>query len=371
MRIAIVAPHTFPIPPPTYSGEVVIYDLARSLDELGHRVDLYAPQGSWRPPHGNWFPMPCSYGASWPTAEQAEQTTWDAYKDHILQADVVHDFSHSKRIAEIMGGNKVVSTLLSSLWDHPSPPLNIVVWSQSMRDRGLRGATDYENTSFTVIDELTRARFNGKIKDAHVVPGGTDTDYYVPDGPKQKHFLWLNRWHPAKGYQVAIELARRTGVSLVLAGLHPEAVWAEDHRRNAQGAVELAKGLPNVRFEWLPREPPAEHHGLKRSLYQKARALIYSVQFQEPFGLAQVEALACGTPVIATNFGSVSEVIEHGRTGFVCNNMDELAQAVERIDSISPEDCHHAAVARFDRLVMARAYLAEYRCVVEGKTWGT
>lgn len=351
---------------------MVIYDLARSLDEMGHHVDLYAPAGSWTPPHGELFPMPCSFGALWPSSEEAEQQTWASHRERILQADVVHDFSHTKGVAELLyhedHRRNVVSTLLSSLWRHPHPPFNIVVWSQAMRDRGLRGTTDYEHTPFPEIDEATKAAHS--IADAHVVPGGTDTEFYCPGAVKEDYFLWLNRWHPAKGYHVAIELARRTGIPLVVAGLHPDGVWSDHHREHALKAMELAKGLPNVRFEWLPREPAARHHDMKRALYQKARALLYTVQFQEPFGLSQIEALACGTPVIATNFGSVPEVVQHGRTGFICDTMEALQVAVQGIGYIDPAECRRDARARFDRRVMARAYLEEYQAVIEGRVWG-
>ena len=371
----MVAPHTFPVPPPTYSGEVVIYDLARSLDEMGHQVDLYAPAESWKPPHGNLFPMPCSYGAAWPSSEEAEQQTWASHRERLLQADLVHDFSHTKGIAELLyredHRRNAVSTLLSSLWDRPRPPFNIVVWSQAMRDRGLRGATDYENTPFPEIDGLTKAAHNSSITDAHVIHGGIDTEFYHPGTNKDGYFLWLGRWSRQKGYHIAIELARRTTIPLVVAGLRPNDTWDISHKQHAVQALELAKGLPNIQFEWLPRDPPEAHHDRKRCLLQAAKAMLFTIQFQEPFGLGQIEALACGTPVIGTNFGSVSEMVQHGRTGFVCNTMEDLEAAVREVGAIDPEECRRVAVARFDRYVMAKAYLTEYQKVMEGEGWGT
>jgi glycosyltransferase involved in cell wall biosynthesis len=238
-----------------------------------------------------------------------------------------------------------------------------------MRQRGFCGATDYENTSFREIDEASRAG-NGRITDAHVVPGGTDTDYFHLGTHKDGYFLWLNRWARQKGYEVAIEVARRTGIPLTLSGLHPDDTWAADHKEHALRALELARDLPNVRFEWLPKWPPKAHHDRKRALLQGAKAFLFPLQFQEPFGLGQVEALACGTPVIGTNFGSVPEVVQHGRTGFVCDTMEELEAAVTQVGAIDPEECRLDAVARFDRRVMARAYLAEYQAVIEGRGWG-
>jgi glycosyltransferase involved in cell wall biosynthesis len=179
----------------------------------------------------------------------------------------------------------------------------------------------------------------------------------------------MNRWHRAKGYHLAIDLARRTGIELVLAGEHPDREMFEHQRLCALEAVEMAKDLPNVSFVWLPPDP--DHHTTKRRLYRRAKALLYTVQFQEPFGLSQAEALACGTPVVGTNFGSVPEVVEDGVTGrVVSNDLDGLTGGVADVLQISNELCRSRAIERFDRRVMARNYLAEYQRVLRGETWG-
>lgn len=365
MRIAIIATHSFPIPAPTHTGDIVILDLAIALTELGHEVTMYAPAGTKAP--GRLLTMPCSEGKAPPWSWECEQQCFDDHQEALRAEDVVHDFSNSKRIAENLireGRTSVVSTMLGGVWTHPEPPLNICVWSQAMRERGLRGATDYEGTPTPGMGGPPQR----PIKDAHVVHGGVDTGFYSPTYEKGQFFLWMNRWHPAKGYQVAIALAKKTGINLVMAGEHPDREMFAYQRDCALEAVGLADGLPNVRFEWLPADP--DHHTAKRELYRQARALLYTVCFQEPFGLGQVEALACGTPVIASKFGSVPEVVLHGRTGFVCDTMEALEDAVQKVDSIDPGECRRDAVVRFDRRVMARAYLAEYKAVIEGRGWG-
>ena len=74
--------------------------------------------------------------------------------------------------------------------------------------------------------------------------------------------------------------------------------------------------------------------------------------------------------MIGTNFGSVPEIVDHGRTGFVCNNMEDLEVAIQQVGAIKPEECRRAAMSRFSRRVMARAYLAEYKAVTQGRHWG-
>ena len=365
MKVAIVATHSFPIPPPTHTGDVVILDLAVALHGLGHEVTMYAPAGTKAP--GRLLSMPASLGKSAPSSEDCEQQCFNDHQTALRTEDIVHDFSITKRIAETLAseGRPTVSTPLGGVWAHPAPPLNICVWSEAMRQRGLRGATDYEGTPTPGMGGPPQR----PIKDAHVVYGGIDTDWYTPEGPKESFFLWMNRWHPAKGYRQAIDLASATGIELVMAGEHPDNEMFEYQRNCALEAVELAKGLSNVRFCWLPADP--DHHTAKRELYRQARALIYSVKFQEPFGLSQVESLACGTPVIGVGYGSVPEVIDHGETGFVVgDSIAELAAEVQRIGNIDPRICREEAVRRFDRRVMAENYLAEYQAVVNGQVWG-
>lgn len=368
MKIGIITTHSYPIPTPTHTGDIVILDLAFALDAIGHKVDIFAPAGTDCPPNGRLFPMLCSNGAASPSSVECEQDCFNSHMDILREEDIVHDFSITKRVVENLmseGKTNVISTLLGGTWGHPNPPMNICLWSKSMRERGLRGATDYENTPTPDMGGPPQI----PIKDAHVVYGGIDTDYYSPTYRKNNSFLWMNRWHRAKGYHVAIELARKTGIDLVMAGEHPDRERFAYQRDCAHEAVNLAADLPNVRFEWLPGDP--DHHDAKRELYRQAKALLYTVQFQEPFGLSQAESLACGTPVIGINFGSVPELISDGLTGYVrSNSVDDLGTTLELVDHIDPKICRSEAVERFDRSVMARSYLEQYQSIIDGASWG-
>lgn len=365
LHIALISTNTFSTPPtPGYGGEVAIYHLAKSLDELGHSVNLYATPGSYEPPHGRLFFQRFSYN-KWPEFILHEKEIYPMYRKDLLAVDVIHDFSHSGATVESAyhqdARTNFVKTLLGGVYNNYNPAMNAIVWSQSWRERALRGATDYEGTEWEKLGGYT-----GRLKDCHVVYGGTDTDFYVPGDERGEEFLWFTRWHPSKGYHVAIELAKRTGIPLVLTGDHPDDAVSPDHRQGALHAMELAKGADNIRFEWLPKEG---HHERKRELLQRAKALLYPVQFQEPFGLVMIEALSCGTPIIGTNLGAVPEVV--GSSGIVVPNMlNDLAVAVQDIGKIRPEDCRRDAVERFDRRIMARAYVDEYRKVMNGEVWG-
>lgn len=368
MKIGIVSTHSHPIPTPTHTGDIVIVDLAEALAELGHEVTLYSPEGTRVPSGGKVLSMPCANGTSTPSPLECEQACFNEHSSSIMEQDVIHDFSITKFIAETLlrsGKTNVVSTPMGGMWEHPHPPVNMVCWSNEMRSRGLRGVSDYDGSPIVGMGPPPTTPIN----DAHVVYGGIDTSWYTPTYEKDSFFLWMNRWHKAKGYDVAIELAKATGIELVMSGEHPDREWHDVQRECVAEAQDLASGLPNIRFEWLPAD--LDHHLAKRDLYRRAKALLYTVQFQEPFGLSQVESLACGTPVIGTRFGSVPEVVEDGLTGYVrSNSIDDLATALPLIDFINPVDCRNQAVKRFDKSVMAKSYLIEYQSVIDGNIWG-
>lgn len=365
MKIGLITTHSFPVPYKIHTGDIVIANLAQALDEMGHEVTFYAPDGSYCPPHGSQLTMPCSYGEYPPRSEDCEQECFNLHRESLMSQDIVHDFSISKIITKnlySLGKKSVISTIMGGPWMYPYPPHNLVAWSQSHRDRVIRGVTDYEGT---LTPDL--AGNNGyPVKDVFVVNGGIDTNWYTPTYDKRNFLLWMNKWNPTRGYKMAIEIAKKTGLELVMAGEHPDNEMFEYQKQCALEAIELSKGYPNIKFEWLPLDP--NHHTAKRELFRQAKALLYTVQFCEPFGLSQAEALSCGTPVIGINYGSVSEVIQDGITGYVReNNLDDLSDAVSMINNIDPRVCRDQAVRRFDIKVMAQNYLTQYKNIINGE----
>ena len=367
MKIGLVGTHFYPIPSPCHTGEYLIIDLAHCLSEMGHDVSLFAPVGSKIPPGVKLFEMPSSNGSGSPSPTECEQQCFNMHSNVFYNLDIVHDFSITRRIAEIFYSEErtnIVSTLLSGSWDHPNPPFNIICQSLTMKERALRGSTDYENTP---TPDVVTKKYES-IKSAHVIHNGINTDWYSPAYNKKDYFLWLGRWHGVRGYKMIIDIARQTGINLIMAGEHPDRERFDYQRQCVYEAIDLASDLTNVKFEWLPPDP--HHHYRKRELYRETRALINTVQFQEPFGLQQPEAMACGTPVIGTRFGALQETIKHGITGYICDNtIKDFAIAIKMIDDIDPKVCREYAVSQFDRHIMAKAYLAEYKAVISGARW--
>lgn len=371
MRISIISTHSFPITKTgtiTHTGDIVIVDLVYCLEQMGHEVIFTAPEGSYIPSNGKLLSMVPSWGKYPPSYNDIETDIFNKHADIFRQSDIVHDFSVGKTIVNNLrneGKKNTLCTLLGGAWTYNYPPYNLITWSNAHKDRVIRGADDFENTPTPFL----AGNVGKPVKNARVVYGGVDTNFYVPTYNKKDYVLWMGRWSKVRGYIQAIEIAKHNPhINFVFSGGHPDYEYFSQERECALEAIKLTKGISNIKIDLLPADP--NHHLYKRKLYQEAKAFLYNVQFNEPFGLMQAEALACGTPVIGTNYGSVPEVIENGKTGYVCNNnINDFSLALNMIDNINPTTCRIQAVNRFDIKIMAQSYLNEYNKILGGEQW--
>lgn len=377
MKIALIASHAWPIPNAARTGDVWLLDLAKGLASLNHDVTMYAPEGT---AFGNVRPTGCAWGKVDPTPFEHE--TRRIYSEHLDCFDIVHDASTSKVVGRrvAVSGLPVCMTLTGGPWRDQLPPVNLCVFSNAQRERVLRGATDYEGSPTPDMGGPP----GYPVKDAHVVYAGVDTDFYCPsDYSKEDWALWLNRWHPVKGYELAIRIAKETGTKLVMAGVHPDDTTNDHERKCAMEARELARDVPSIDFRWLPNEG---HDEAKRDLYRRARCLLYPVQFQEPFGLSMVEAMACGTPVVGSRLGSVPELagwaswkdgIRLGDSNICELDADVVNRFAKSVawafsETAGPgcaQACRGEAVLNYSRDAMAKRYIAEYERAVGGERW--
>jgi glycosyltransferase involved in cell wall biosynthesis len=169
----------------------------------------------------------------------------------------------------------------------------------------------------------------------------------------QGYLAFLGRTSPEKGLSRAIEIARRAGRKLVIAAR----IYPEERAYFDQVVAPLLRESPDVEFigEVGGREKDAFLGG--------AEALLFPIDWSEPFGLVMIEALACGTPVIGWRNGSVPEVVEDGMTGFVVDDIEGAVRAVDRVGALSRRACRRAFENRFEAARMTEDYLAVYRRV--------
>lgn len=162
------------------------------------------------------------------------------------------------------------------------------------------------------------------------------------------YLLFFGRIHPDKGPGEAIEIARRAGMPLVMAGIVQDRACFER---------EVLPHLDGQQVRYVGSAGPEERNRLLGGAF----ALLHPIRFEEPFGLSVVEAMACGTPVVAYRRGSMPEVVRHGQTGFLVDSADEALEALGKIRKLSREACRRWVEERFTVDRMVEAYLKVYR----------
>jgi glycosyltransferase involved in cell wall biosynthesis len=180
---------------------------------------------------------------------------------------------------------------------------------------------------------------------------GIDLQMFTFRDQPEDYLLFFGRIHPDKGTAEAIEIARRAGKRLLLAGIiQDRGYWERD----------VAPHLDGDRIRYLGSAGPQ----LRDRLLGGALALLHPIRFAEPFGLSVVEAMACGTPVIAFSRGSMPELLRHGETGFLVSGVEEAVEAVRRIPSLDRRRCRREAEERFSSERMVEDYLRVYRQIL-------
>jgi glycosyltransferase involved in cell wall biosynthesis len=346
LRIAMLAPPWIPVPPPGYGGiEAVVDLLCDALAARGHEVTLFAAPGSRSRSRARIHPLleaahPDTIGSALHESDHVASAfdAIDRAAGDGVPFDVVHD--HSGFTAVAMAARvdtPVVHTLHGPFADEAARfyarhahKVELVAISRSQMDhapRGVRVATVVPNP--IVVDQW---------------PLGTEKDDYV---------LWIGRMDPVKGPHHAIEAARLAGRPLVIAG--PVQTGQADFFREQ---VEPHIDDRNVRYV-------GEVAGTaKHQLYARAAALLMPIRWEEPFGMVMIEALACGTPVIAFPEGAAREIVIDGRNGVLVADETEMAAAIANLGGFDPLECRESARARYDIATVVDGYETVYRRAV-------
>jgi glycosyltransferase involved in cell wall biosynthesis len=341
MRILHVAPLWERVPPPAYGGtEAVVGLLVDGLVRQGHDVVLRASGDS-----ATLAELRSVYPRSLRTQVGMESTlpyelvhAAEVLRD-ARDFDIIHN--HAGDILMAFAG--LVDTPMLTTTHGNVPPDSRVVWE---RYNGFYNAIS--RSQATRLTPFQHGRFAG------VVYNGIDVPTYPFRREKEDYLLCLARVSPEKGTHLAIEVARRLSMPLVIAGK----VDVVD-REYFETAVEPQIDGRLIRFF-------GEANGeQKRDLYSRARCLLVPICWEEPFGLVMPEALACGTPVIAFARGAAPEIVVDGETGFLVDDVDQMVDAVRHVDSIDPARCRSHAERWFDVPVMVDAYLAVYERMLE------
>jgi glycosyltransferase involved in cell wall biosynthesis len=231
-------------------------------------------------------------------------------------------------------------------------------------------AVEYPELTHSDMNIVAISRRHKEIYEQHgysvmtYVYNGIDVDRIPFSSEKSDYVLSLSAIIPIKGQDIAARLAKDNGWSLILAGN----VGDQDYFDTFKDLIDFdisGEVDKSAAYRSLPNRPKLVYAGhvndeQKFPLYRDARAFIMLTQVDEPFGLVVPEALAAGTPVVALARGAMPELIESGITGYICDDVSELASAVEKTGDIDPRACRASAVNRFSSRLMAQRYLELY-----------
>ncbi len=334
MKIAMLAPISWRTPPAAYGPwELVTSLLTEALVARGVQVTLFATQDSHTAGVlAGVVPRPYSEDPS------LDAKAWEMlHVAHVFERAGEFDLIHNQADFVPLAFSRLVETpVVTTIHGFSSPKILPVF--RAYQDR----------VAFVSISDADRAE---GLRYAATIHHGIPLDDFPFDPRGSDDLLFFGRMHPDKGAAEAVEAARRSGRRLVMAGIVQD------------GAYFRERVEPHVDGERVVYTGPLGGEARVRAL-GGARALLHLIGFDEPFGLSVVEAMACGTPVIAFDRGSMPELIEDGVTGFLVRTLDEAVEAVDRVGELDRAACRARVAERFSVERMADRYLQLYRTLL-------
>jgi len=341
MRIAQLAPLWKTVPPAKYGGsELIVSLLTEQLAKNGHEVTLFACGGSKTGAH---------------LKQIIDRPLYDILGKFDFSAIPFQDFLsiHEAFDMALKGRVDIIHNHMgfhvASLAD--TLPIPMVTTNHSSLPPDFPElAVEARHSNYVSISNAQR-KTAPYLNYINTVYHGIDVKSYdFCDTPEDYLLFFATMWNE-KGVDRAVKIARETKMKLIMAG---------DIRRQSDfDAVKPFIDGKNISFLG------EVDFKAKNKLFKYAKAYLFPIRWNEAFGLTVVESLACGTPVIAWPNGSLPEIIEHGKTGFLVKSVDEAVSAIKNVDKISRQDCRDTAIKRFDAKVMADQYVEVYRRLIK------
>lgn len=339
IRVAQVAPNIFPIPPAQHGGtERVVHDLSTALRSLGVEVTLFGPSDSATDlPRVGDYPSLAAlegrYGRVAPGVPAAlDALQLEALRLRLDQFDIVHchgEFAHAALLGE-----------------HRRRSLTTIHWRVDELDRALffQGFPDLPVAAISAAQAAGIPASNR----AGIVHHGIDRTRYELCAVPDDHVAFVGRMTDQKRPDMAVRVARAAGLPIRLGGTIDVG--------NPDYFDRCVRPLLSADATYLGPVDDLQ----KGELLGGARALLFPIDWPEPFGLVMIEAMACGTPVVAWDRGSVPEIVEDGVTGFIVSTEAEAVAALARIGQLDRAGIRRRFEDRFTAERMARDYLALY-----------
>lgn len=344
MKIAMLAPFEESIPPKKYGGtELVIYNLVSDLRAMGHEVVLLAPGDS-------------EVGGEIKTTIPRCIRGWEKLKDD-RERECLRQIGISKILKILSEGNFDIIhnhlgwRILPFIWMIQIPMVTTLhgVLSAPHQKEVFKKfkKLNYVSISYSQRKNLPILNFVSNVYNGIKVE-----KFNFKEIPKD-YLAFLGRIAPNKGPVEAIEVAKKAGMKLIIAAkVDPIDIKFYEE-----------KVLPLIDGKQIKYIGEVDHVG-KNRLLRNARAVLCPIQWDEPFGLVFTEAMACGTPVLVMNRGSVHEVILNKKTGFICRDTDEMIRRLSKIETIDRKSCRDHVVKKFTSKMMTERYLKTYEKII-------
>ena len=342
LRLAITADPEIAVPPTLYGGiERIIDMLVRGLVARGHDVTLFAHPDSVVPCRVEPYPVK-TFASNVGSLRNALLVSSKVLRGRF---DVVHSFGRLAYIVPVL----------------PTPIPKIMSYQREVTGRSVawgtrlsRGTLHFTGCIHHLVQRFLRSR------NVHVIYNGVPADTYkfYGDVSGDAPLVFLGRIEEIKGPHIAVEIARRSGRHLIIAGNIPE---GKVHQAFFETHV-----APYVNGEQVQYVGPVNDVE-KNELLGRAAAFLMPILWEEPFGIVMAEALACGTPVIGLNRGSVPEIVLNGVNGFVCDSVDKMVTAVDRLNEIDRAECRRIMEEKFSDGAVVGAYENLYFKLFDGK----
>ena len=334
-HIAMVAPPYFNVPPTAYGGiEIVVADLVDALVARGHKVTLIGAGN-----HGTRaqrFHPTCDVVAADQLGERMPEIIHAARAASVLEAldvDVIHDHTMA---GPLMARGRLTPTVVTA---HGPVSGDFREFYRALEDTVHLVAISKAQRS-SAPDLAWSATVHNAIR-ADTFPFRAEKDDYA---------VFLGRFHPEKAPHLAIDAARAAGLPIVLAGKCAEPVERAYFSREIEpriGSDVTIYGIADA--------------AAKRRLLSRAACMVFPICWEEPFGMVVIEAMVCGTPVVALGRGSVPELIVHGQTGIIVDDPDDLPAGILQARELEPAVCRKHVESGFTVEVMAEGYEDVYR----------
>jgi glycosyltransferase involved in cell wall biosynthesis len=341
MRIAQISPLFEAVPPKLYGGtERVVYSLTEELVAMGHDVTLFASGDS------------ITSATLAPMREQAlrlDPTVKDWVAIYYRFVEMVY-----RRKDEFDVMHFHIDYFPMSLFMRQKVPFLTTLHGRLDLPEFVETYTTFKDAPYVSISDSQRKPIP-HLNWVRTVLHGMPANLLTPQPVKQEYAAFLGRISPEKGVDRAIQIAGKAGLKLKIAAKVDNA----DKEYYDSKIRPLIQGNPDVEFIGEINDTQ------KPEFLSGAHALIFPINWPEPFGLVMIESMACGTPVVAFNCGSGPEVIDSGVTGFIVNDIDEAAAAVRRIHTLDRAQVRATFDRRFTARRMAEDYVDVYESLME------